>query len=110
MNERAIEPLAGRSEAILSGEAGTAKATDPAPQVLPSRPSGGKSSGQALALLRKRLAAAKWRCEHATGPNRSYAGIVQLSGRWCASPAQQTRSYPTSHVSRSHRSAWTVFD
>jgi hypothetical protein len=27
-----------------------------------------------LVSLRKRLAAAKWRCEHATGPNRTYAG------------------------------------
>jgi hypothetical protein len=31
-------------------------------------------SGPPLELLRRRLAAAKWRCEHATGPNRSYAG------------------------------------
>ena len=29
-----------------------------------------------LAILRKRLAAAKWRCEHATGPNHAYAGIA----------------------------------
>jgi hypothetical protein len=29
-----------------------------------------------LVPLRKRLAAAKWRCEHATGPNRAYAGIA----------------------------------
>jgi hypothetical protein len=29
-----------------------------------------------LARLRKRLAAAKWRCEHATGPNHSYAGVT----------------------------------
>jgi hypothetical protein len=29
-----------------------------------------------ITALRKRLAAAKWRCEHATGPNHAYAGIV----------------------------------
>jgi hypothetical protein len=31
---------------------------------------------QDVVTLRKRLAAAKWRCEHATGPNCSYAGIA----------------------------------
>jgi hypothetical protein len=29
-----------------------------------------------IVSLRKRLAAAKWRCEHATGPNRAYAGVT----------------------------------
>jgi hypothetical protein len=29
-----------------------------------------------LIALRKRLSAAKWRCEHATGSNRTYAGIT----------------------------------
>jgi hypothetical protein len=29
-----------------------------------------------LALLHRRLAAAKWRCEHSSGPNRVYAGIA----------------------------------
>jgi hypothetical protein len=29
-----------------------------------------------LDVLRDRLAAAKWRCEHPTGPNRAYAGIA----------------------------------
>jgi hypothetical protein len=29
-----------------------------------------------IAVLRVRLAAAKWRCEHPTGPNRAYAGVT----------------------------------
>lgn len=29
-----------------------------------------------LTTLRKRLAAAKWRCEHPTGPSRVYEGIA----------------------------------
>ena len=33
------------------------------------------TASQNIAVLRKRLAAAKWRCEHATGPNCAYAGI-----------------------------------
>jgi hypothetical protein len=32
----------------------------------------------AIATLRKRLAAAKWRCEHPTGPNRPYEGVAFL--------------------------------
>lgn len=34
------------------------------------------TASQNIAVLRKRLAAAKWRCEHATGPNCAYAGIT----------------------------------
>jgi hypothetical protein len=31
---------------------------------------------QDIMTLRKRLAAAKWRCEHGFGPNSAYAGIA----------------------------------
>src|ERR1700730_6314210 len=50
----------------------------PRPRTFAHRVCGNGAGGmtQDITALRKRLSAAKWRCEHATEANRSYAGIA----------------------------------